>query len=780
MLFNGEHIWVGATGKIMIMIALSAAIISLIAYTISFFTKNRKYIFVNIGVYGLILHTASLTLAVSLLTYALYMGFYEYAYVWSHTSPALSGIMKFSALWAGKEGSLLLWVFCQAVFAVILILRLKAKHNGAVFFILVVQVFLVSLLSHFKLWSLFAGESPFLLLRELPVNQANDIFRNPDYLSLINKGAGLNPLLRNVWMIIHPPVLLAGYAAALIPWAIGMAYFSGVGGEISLDRARRWARLALIILGTGIMFGGAWAYVALSFGGFWTWDPVENASLVPWLVLLAAVHAVWPKNSNKMAGAFYVSAFILVVYAAFLTRSGVLGSVSVHSFGQGAVGQQLGAFVILLALMFLAAIFVKPVLRFFSKNSQRADNDTSVAKSSQKTWIIQLFVGITILSAFHIFFNTSVPVINYIFNTSLTLPPDTVGFYNRWQIVFLTAMLVLLLFAVLYWKAGSKLVASKLLLLSVIIGIIVGVVAWINAYVDKAGNMILLVIATSALVYMLIDAFVRRNIKTLPALMSHIGLLIFVCGIVLAFGVNHTIKNENSQGGGLIELSKGYNTLTNSGFFTFVDYDIKKDKVFYNIDYTSDKSTRALHLKPVLLHDNVHGDVFEPYVHKSCFGDLFVYVVKAGVNPFRSSGHHPDTVSAWFMVGDSLEFAGRKFILKAIETDATGPDVDIRNLVIEALVNVNYKAYDTLVRAAFVIKDGFLEYEDAGVLTPPATVRFQAISEHNPKIQLFIAASPEEHIIVKARYFPFINLVWVGLILIAAGLILSLFNKLFR
>ena len=158
----------------------------------------------------------------------------------------------------------------------------------------------------------------------------------PDYLHLIADGNGLNPLLQNYWMVIHPPTLFMGFASMVIPFAYAIGGLWEKRYNEWMKPALPWALYAVMILGTGIIMGSFWAYEALNFGGFWAWDPVENASVIPWLTLIAAVHVL---IAYKNSGHSYFTAtflvfisFVLVLYASFLTRSGILGETSVHAF----------------------------------------------------------------------------------------------------------------------------------------------------------------------------------------------------------------------------------------------------------------------------------------------------------------------------------------------------------------------------------------------------------------------------------------------------------------
>src|SRR5699024_9714717 len=195
------------------------------------------------------------------------------------------------------------------------------------------QVFLASMLLGIEVFGTRIGSSPFILLRE-----ALDapIFSDPNYLSMIADGNGLNPLLQNYWMVIHPPTLFLGFASMIVPFGFAAAGLWTRRYKEWMKPGLPWALFAVMVLGAGIIMGSFWAYEALNFGGFWAWDPVENASIIPWFTLIAAVHVLIAYKSSGhsyfTAALLVMISFVLVIYASFLTRSGILGETSVHSF----------------------------------------------------------------------------------------------------------------------------------------------------------------------------------------------------------------------------------------------------------------------------------------------------------------------------------------------------------------------------------------------------------------------------------------------------------------
>ena len=180
------------------------------------------------------------------------------------------------------------------------------------------------------------GNNPFVLLREHPDFANLPFIKMPDYLARIKDGRGLNPLLQNYWMTIHPPTLFLGFASTVVPFAFAIAGLLRKKFSEWIKPALPWTFFGVMILGTGILMGAAWAYESLSFGGFWAWDPVENASLVPWMTLVGLAHVmlIYKHRKRSLISNYIlaIATFFFILYSTFLTRSGILGNSSVHAF----------------------------------------------------------------------------------------------------------------------------------------------------------------------------------------------------------------------------------------------------------------------------------------------------------------------------------------------------------------------------------------------------------------------------------------------------------------
>ena len=286
---------------------------------------------------------------------------------------------------------------------------------------------LVAVVVAYPLEPLVVGSSPFMLLREAMPNEP--VFATEPNFTPSN-GRGLNPLLQNYWMVIHPPTLFLGFALTLIPFAF-------VAGGLLTGRVREWLKpaapwlvAAVAVLGVGIMMGGYWAYETLNFGGYWNWDPVENASLVPWLTGVGALHLTLAYRHGgtrlRSAMGLVIATFVLVLYSTFLTRSGVLGDASVHSFTDLGLAGQL----VVLLLAYVVGIGLL-LWRRWPELPSSAEREAPLW--SRDTFL--LLAGVVLsFAAVQISMTTSLPVFNKIFGTALAPTGKIQYFYYQWNV----------------------------------------------------------------------------------------------------------------------------------------------------------------------------------------------------------------------------------------------------------------------------------------------------------------------------------------------------------
>jgi cytochrome c-type biogenesis protein CcmF len=289
------------------------------------------------------LSVTSLLTAAAVLLYLILTHQFQYTYVWNYSSTDLPLPLLISTFYAGQEGSFMLWALYTAIIGVFLMqyASQKAYEPEVMAVYALILSFLVLMLivknPFMLIWESFpndliqSGPVPPGITNYVVLDAARNIWgRYPV------EGKGLNPLLQNYWMVIHPQILFVGFSAMAVPYAHAVAGLLKRDYTSWIRVATPWLVFGSMALGTGIILGGYWAYETLGWGGFWAWDPVENSSLVPWLIGVASIHTtlVQRKNGSFVKTNFLLSmlTFIAVLYSTFLTRSGVLGETSVHSF----------------------------------------------------------------------------------------------------------------------------------------------------------------------------------------------------------------------------------------------------------------------------------------------------------------------------------------------------------------------------------------------------------------------------------------------------------------
>ena len=363
---------VATIGFVFLSLALAACIYSIAAYIFGLRT-NRPQL-TQSARQATLAATSLFSASVIILLIALVNHNFEIEYVAAYTSTDMTLPYLISALWAGNAGSLLFWGWIVSLSAAVVVLRRKKQGQElvpyATMIVMVVQAFFLLLL-------IFA-QNPFVRLESVPA-----------------EGVGLNPVLENPGMIIHPPLLLIGYAVLAVPfgYAIAALLTRKLGDIDWLVAARRWALLGWITLGLGNLIGAWWAYAELGWGGYWAWDPVENAGLMPWLTVTAFLHAIMMQKRKGIFKAWsmvlIILTFTLTIFGTFITRSDILRSV--HTFGETAVGP---FFLVFLIISFFGSF----ALLIFRYKDLKSSSEVNAFASREGTFLINnlLLVGATL------------------------------------------------------------------------------------------------------------------------------------------------------------------------------------------------------------------------------------------------------------------------------------------------------------------------------------------------------------------------------------------------
>jgi len=412
-------------GYIALFLALVTSIYS--AFAFAFGARGKHPALTRSAKNGLLAVCGLVSISVAVLVYALLTHDFQIEYVASYTSRDLSLPYLISALWAGNDGSLLFWIWLLSLFATVVVLQ---KQDFGKRLVPYASMIIILIEAFFLILLLFVS-NPFHKLSFVPA-----------------EGMGLNPLLENPGMIIHPPTLLIGYVGFTIPFAFAMAaLLTGKLGDDWLIAIRRWTLLAWLFLGIGNILGAWWAYVELGWGGYWAWDPVENAGLMPWLVATAFLHSIMMQRRRGMLKVWnmvlIILTFSLAIFGTFLTRSGILSSV--HTFAESALGP---FFLVFIGITLFGSL---GLLYYRSKElKSEAEMDSFVSRES--TFLLNNLLLVS--AAFAIFLGTVFPVISQVVRgVKISVGPP---FFNQVNgPIFLAIILLTGVCALIGWRRAS-------------------------------------------------------------------------------------------------------------------------------------------------------------------------------------------------------------------------------------------------------------------------------------------------------------------------------------
>lgn len=806
--FAGEHLLPGKLGQFFIILSFGSALLASVSYYFAAIKDTLDDSWRSIGRIATRINFLSVAAAGACLFYIIYNHLFEYHYAWAHSSKALPVYYIISCFWEGQEGSFWLWMFWQALLANILIAKARSWENSVMTIVMFSQVFLGSMLLGVEILGTRVGSSPFILLRNAV---EGPIFSRPDYLSLIQDGNGLNPLLQNYWMVIHPPTLFLGFASMIVPFAFAIAGLWEKRYKEWPSMALPWALFAVMVLGAGIIMGSFWAYEALNFGGFWAWDPVENASIIPWLTLIAGVHVIL---AYKHSGHSYFTAtflvlisFVLVLYASFLTRSGILGETSVHAFTDLGMFGHLVLYIIVFAL--IAFLFI--IIRWKELPLTQKDEETY----SREFW---LFIGSLILtvSCIQIIATTSIPVFNAAFGTKIAPPADAVSHYNKWQapfaivIAFLSGFSQYLKYRNTDFRKFYVLLGKSLLIAAIISGIFI----WIAHVYTNAIFIILTFAAVFSVVCnasVLTDAL-KGKWKLAGSSVAHIGFGLLLAGALVAAATNKVVS-VNSSGtipvadfekadkpGDNLMLYQNEPAKMGEYIITYLNDTTVGPNTFYRINYKhidqkSGKLKEEFDLYPNAQQNPKMGLVASPDTKHYLTYDIYTHINAAPqlAQPAATDMGHADETQSdedrydkpsthEVNVGDTVRIHDGYVVVKGVNRSATIQKIPLEKgdaaVAMQLEVFSGGKSYQA--EPLFLIKGGN-KFDFAKVLdTPGLKFRFSNIYPDRNKLELMVyqkAPAPKKWVVMKAIKFPYINLFWGGAIIMVIGFLLSIFRR---
>ncbi len=778
--YVGEHLFWGYAGRFALFAAFFSAIFSAFAYFRASSTSRLDYRQWRCwGRRAFRVHALMVGIASFALLFILLNRYYEYRYVWIHMENGLSLAYQVASFWAGQEGSLLFWVLCQVVFG-LLLMRLARQWEMQIMTIFAVsQVFMLSMLLGLRFGSVSIGLDPFLLLRLAPENVQNHFFHNPNYLSLITDGNGLNPLLRNFWMLSHPPVTFIGYAAVLVPFSFALAGLWLGKFHDWIRPALPWTILAVFFLGAGILLGGIWAYESLTFGGFWAWDPIENASLVPWLIILAALHLmiVSQKKRHSYAPAFLftILSFVFVIYATYLTRSGVLSETSVHSFGSDGMGLHI--------LVYMFSFLVLGLVLLFRQYKRLPSKDTE-KMFTRDFW---LFVGslVMVLSAFQVIFSTSIPVFNKLLGTGLAPPTDVVDYYNSWQLPFAVAIALLIgVTHFMRWGRNEPGAFIRRMAFSLGLSLVISVLVAVFYGIGGLAYLLMLFSALFALISSL-DMLFRfgKQYISLGGALSHVGMALFLLAVLLTFSKKTTIS-QNTSGYFLGEafpetenllLIKGEILPMGEFHVSYAGRHFDGERIHYQVDFLKQNKEgdfyKVFSSYPAVLLNERMGNVYEPYAKVFPFRDIFTYVTFADLSEEEMPEPYRLIDELTVTVGDTIPINNNYLLFRGVRTEEE-PLVPMEEYVkiIAEMEMLTHFGERYPVEPALIFSEGNILYDDHVIQDMDLKLRFRVPADEPDTIHLELYEEHLEFIIIKTVLFPLINLLWLSIIIMLTGL----------
>jgi cytochrome c-type biogenesis protein CcmF len=391
--------------------------------------RRRSHRLIESGVGAFYLVAAVMAVASSVIVFAFVSGDYSIKYVARYSDSVQPLFYKITSYWGGLDGSIMFWVFLLSLFGATAVRINRERHRELVPYVVAV----ISVVQMFFLFLMIVHNNPF-----------------ETYLTEVRAdGEGLNPLLQNFYMVIHPPTMYTGFVGLTIPFAFGMAaLITGYLDDSWLRAVRRWTMISWLFLSIGLGLGMIWAYEELGWGGYWGWDPVENAGLLPWFTATAFLHSVRVQEQRGMLRVWNVTlvivTFFLTIFGTFMTRSGVVQSV--HAFGEDPeLARMFTIFMIgILTVSFGFVIYRLPLLR------ARNELDSWVSREAAflaNNWIL-------LFSAFFVLFATMFPTLSEaVTGERLTVGPP---FFNRWMLPI--GLLLLLLTGIgplLAWRKST-------------------------------------------------------------------------------------------------------------------------------------------------------------------------------------------------------------------------------------------------------------------------------------------------------------------------------------
>ena len=827
---------VGPVGHVALVVAFVASLVALVSFALASRDRADAPGWARVGGWSWAAMSAGALVAAAMLWTGLFGGHYDLAYVYQQTSEAMPFHYQLSAFWAGQEGSLLLWALMTAAVGAVL-LRWSARDGGGaavlearrlfagpvLAVVALCQAFLLSMIVGLRLGPVAVGAGLFQPLAEKFPDAP--LLQTPGFVPA--DGQGLNDLLQNPWMTIHPPMIFVGFTLLMVPFAFAVAGLWRRRYTQWVRPALPWALAGSGVLGVAIMMGGWWAYETLSFGGWWAWDPVENSSLVPWLFAVAGLHAmvVQKKTAGGHKAALWLTvlAFQLCIYSTFLTRSGILGDVSVHSFVDLGLYNQL-----LLWIGTIGALGFGLLVWRWRDLPAPATPPAALSRESL------VFTGALLLAVTGgvIALGTSAPIFGQLFRDNPSAVP--IAFYNTWTLPLGVGIAFLAGMGQLFWwrkmtveDANRVLVRPVLATVASTVAVVVGtpfvqetvnpgpglgvetprvasaeagiVPGGVGDFLSTHGTSLLLLLLLFSAFFMLwgnLSVMLRvgrGNAKMVGGSLTHVGFGVLLLGIFASSVFNDPISDgdgtdiQGNRENVVVPLGR---TVAADGYrWTYTGQDVNEDgRPVYLMDVV-DREGRAFQTRNVVYKDGRDQWIQHPDVREGFARDLYVAVFPSAMSEPAEGG-----VETSLAPGDSVRLATTgsdhaytvRFVDYELDVDldAAGLARDSVDLAVAARLEATNAATGetrTLYPVYAITTDGRQQYVQNRATDWGLGVAFVGMVVDEGSIRLLFDGAhlaTEEWVVVQAYEKPFISLLWIGTGLVGLGFAVSFRRRL--
>jgi|TARA_B110000503_G_scaffold133021_1_gene209797 cytochrome c-type biogenesis protein CcmF len=823
------HYFIGNLGHLMIILSLVTALLSCIAYFKAAKSEDHGWTrYADISYY---FHVLSLLGVLVVLFLIINKHYFEYHYAWNYSSKYLPIYYQISSFWNGQEGSFLLWMFWNAMLGLVLIKTNKYWKPSVMTVMTFTQFCLTTLILGVVIFDVKIGSSPFLLLRDVIPDAVFIV--NPEFVPA--DGNGLNPLLQNYWMVIHPPTLFLGFASTVVPFAYAVAGLWMGKYKDWIRPALPWAQFSGLVLGVGILMGAYWAYETLNFGGYWNWDPVENAIYIPWLILIASIHTMiaYKKNENALKASIILvlATYLLILYSTFLTRSGVLGETSVHSFTDLGLSGQL--------LLFLGLFLIGCIALCAYEWKKIPTTEQEMEAYSREFWI---FLGATVLSlmAFQILIPTSIPVYNEILglfgvDSNLAPPADPVGFYSKFQLWFAVAIAVLSGTGQFFWWKKMDLKKFRAEIQNpLIVSLLISAAIFILAEVREVPYMILLtasvytIVANAAILWSL----KRTSLKLSGGSVAHMGVGLMLIGILFSSGYSKILSknttgliyskefpdeinlnnlllflNEPREMGDYSLVYKGMRKKTNelgyvdSNKLTETDNPLRlmvtddiyvgsdlvaargdtlgvtnNENSYFEVIYEKEDGSQ-FSLYPRVQLNKQMGTVYSPDISRTLTADMYTHV-RTFPDPEQETDwgevkEYEVAVGGQFFINDYVA----NFVKMQRVDQPEGIPMSENDVAVKAVVEIQGEYQNYVAEPLYLIKDQMAAKIPETVYDLAARITIESINPETNSFTFGVQRTQKDWIIMEAVEKPFINLLWIGTLLVCFGFFIAILRR---